>query len=221
MSDPDHLPITVLLVDPHTVGRAGLASLLDADSRFTIVRAARTAHEATAERLRPDLIVVDPGVGPRLQAETITELAAAAPEACICVRAGSFTIASVLEAIHCRVNAYILKNGHVGDHLLDVLQTVVHTGGAFIDGEIVKHLRSRADGELVLLSRPSPECRLAPRAFEVLCLLADGHRPKEIAACLNIAESTVETHIDRARDKLGARTNEQLIAAAVRQGLLP
>ncbi|MGH2587599.1 MAG: LuxR C-terminal-related transcriptional regulator [Dehalococcoidia bacterium] len=222
MRDSNHLPIAVLLVEPNDIARNGLALLLDADPRFTLVRAAHGIHDAQAQRLQPDLIVVDPSAGRRIQPEILAAFAAAAPNAYICVRTGAIDQGTVLDAIHNhRVNACILKSGHVGDHLLDVLWIAVHTGGGFIDAVLLEKSRSESEGRLVLQPRPSLDCRLTPREIEVLCLLAEGESSKEIAVHLNIAESTVGSHLGRARDGFGARTNEQLVRLAMRHGLLP
>jgi DNA-binding NarL/FixJ family response regulator len=213
--------IRVLVVEPNAIDRNGLTHVLDADRRFTVVRAARSIHDAQAERLQPDLIVVDPAVGRCTQPDILVELAAAAPNACICVRTSAIDLGTTLDVMHDhRVNACILKNGHVDEHLLDVLHLAVHAGCACVDGVLMEQFRTDAEGRLVCQPHPSADCYLPPRELEVLCLLVDGMRSKEIACHLNIAESTVESHIDRARKKLRARNNEQLVAIAMRHGLL-
>jgi two-component system, NarL family, invasion response regulator UvrY len=64
-----------------------------------------------------------------------------------------------------------------------------------------------------------PHERLSDRELEVLGLLARGHAAKEIAARLTISVQTVSTHRSRAIEKMGMRTNADLVQYVIRNGL--
>jgi DNA-binding CsgD family transcriptional regulator len=65
-----------------------------------------------------------------------------------------------------------------------------------------------------IASTPAARSALTPAEREVVTLLADGHRPKQIALLRGVALSTIRTQIKAAKHKTGARTIEQLIAVA-------
>src|SRR5438132_12877899 len=66
----------------------------------------------------------------------------------------------------------------------------------------------------------TPPVHLSPRETEILRYVAAGHTTKEVAAALNIAESTAEWHISNVLVKLGAASRAEAVAIGLRQGLL-
>ena len=62
---------------------------------------------------------------------------------------------------------------------------------------------------------------LSPREIEVVQLIADGLTGREAGERLGISESTIETHVEHIRDKLGARSRPHMVAKALSMGLIP
>jgi DNA-binding NarL/FixJ family response regulator len=88
-------PITVVLVDPDVVARAGLRALLTGDRRFALVGEATGDGVSLAERLRPDLIVLDPQADERrLDLPLIVAFLHAVPTARLCIRSSVLTLRS-------------------------------------------------------------------------------------------------------------------------------
>lgn len=220
MTDRHASGIAVVLIDPDPIARTGLANLVHADPRFTLLRAVRTAQEAQLDRLRPDLICCDPRTNDRLHVQVITEVAAAAPQARICVISAGLDPHFVLETRGPTVLMFLQKGSEAGAHILNLLEVVVQTGGAFVDGPVVERFHERDSDRLVLQQRSLCAEKLTPRELELLGLHAHGEQVGEIARQFHIDHRTVSSHLASARRKLGAGTNTELVRLATEQGLL-
>jgi len=219
MTGLDHAPSSVLVVDRNDLTREGLVALLDADPRFTVVRAVAHIGDAQAERVCPDLIVVDPREGRVIRLETVAQLAATAPGVSICVLTLPLARQAVLDTIDAGAHLYLLKGRHNGAHVLNALAFLAETGMVMVDPEIGARSK-RADGRIVL-QQPSPEAStLSEREVEALCLYATGLRVGEIARQLHINHRTVSCHLRNVCHKLHAKTNAELVRLAADQGLI-
>ena len=113
-------------------------------------------------------------------------------------------------------SAYVvLRDGEPASRLADAVHAVA-AGGLLLDGDLrglIGHIAATA---------PSPAARagLTPRELEMLPLLAEGHRNKEIAQQLGVGDQTVRNHLSRMYRKLEARNRTQMIAEARRRGIL-
>jgi len=92
--------------------------------------------------------------------------------------------------------------------LVDAIRKV-HNGGRWIAPEAAANLAEN-----------SPRTGLTPRELEVLLLIADGNRNKQIAGRLNVTEDTVKFHIKSILAKLGVNDRSHAVAAAVKRGIL-
>jgi DNA-binding NarL/FixJ family response regulator len=104
-------------------------------------------------------------------------------------------------------SGYILKSMPKNE-LLDVIRTV-HSGRRYLPAEVAARL-----------SEHFGEDDLTVRELQVLQLIRDGHRNKQIADQLAIAETTVNFHIKNLVDKLQAHDRTHAVTIAVRRGLL-
>lgn len=94
---------------------------------------------------------------------------------------------------------------------------------ASIRGRLCELACAKVGSDLVVVVRPGPSLKpgaemLTQREREVLGLVAAGVDPVDIARTLEIGASTVRTHVERARAKLGARTRAEAVARALARG---
>jgi NarL family two-component system response regulator LiaR len=209
----------ILLADDHALFRDGVASLLAAWGH-EVVGAAADGEEAVvlAEALRPDLLLMDvrmPGVG---GVEATRRLAGALPDMPIVMLTVSEDEADLFAAIKAGARGYLLKNLEAAQ-LRSMIDRVSRGEAAITPAtaaRIIAELNRPGPGP----ARPDPD-RLTDRELDVLRLVTEGLRNKEIAARLSISENTVKFHLKNILEKLHAESRTAVAALAVREGLLP
>jgi NarL family two-component system response regulator LiaR len=207
-------PIRVLIVDDHAVVREGLRTFLDLQDGIEVVGEAGDGEEALreAERLRPDVVLVDL-VMPRLDGvETMRRLRERVPRARAIVLTSFLEDERLLPAIRAGAAGYLLKNVQPQE-LARAVRTAA-AGEALIDPAVAARLvEALGDG------REDRADQLTPREREVLALIARGFANKRIAAELGVAEKTVKTHVSNVLAKLGVSDRTQAALYATRIGL--
>ena len=209
-------PIRVLVVDDHAVVREGLRAFLELQEGIEVVAEAGDGQEAveTAERLRPDVILMDL-VMPRLDGvAAMRAVRAAVPEARVIVLTSFLDDDKLLPAVRAGAAGYLLKNARPQE-LVGAVRAA-HAGEALLDPVVAARLMETlaADGGL------EPLDRLTPREREVLVLIGRGFPNKLIARELEVSEKTVKTHVGHVLAKLGVADRTQAAVVAVRAGLV-
>lgn len=220
MTTPSARPLTVVVADENDVSRAGLRTLLADDGRFVVVGETADTVVPLAERLRPDLVVLDPGADDRLDLQLIAGLAAASPGSRICVRTSVFAPHLALQALEAGALAYVLKSDTPCPFLQDALALVGRFGAAVTGPAVVKRFRDQMDGHLTLAVPEPTALRLTDRERMVLALMVQGTPYQAIAQQFGIERSTVAVHVQHMLAKTGAQTRDQLCYIAGRQGLV-
>lgn len=198
------------MVDDHAVVREGLRTFLGLQDGIEVVGEAADGAEAVAEaeRLRPDVVLMDL-VMPKLDGvEAMRELRSRVPAARVIVLTSFLEDERLLPAIRAGAAGYLLKN--VAPQELARAIRAAHAGETLIDPVVAARLvDALADGG----ERGEPE--LTPREREVLELIGRGFSNKRIALELGIAEKTVKAHVTHVLAKLGVadRTQAALYAA--------
>ena len=123
------------------------------------------------------------------------------------IRSASDTDGEIQRALRSGASGYVLKS-MPQDELLAVIRSV-HAGKRHVPAEVA-----------ALLAEHLGEEDLTPREVEVLQLIRDGHKNKQVADQLSISENTVNFHIKNIVDKLGANDRTHAVTIAVRRGLL-
>jgi DNA-binding NarL/FixJ family response regulator len=129
------------------------------------------------------------------------------PQARVIMLTTSDGDAEIQRAMRAGASAYMLKS-MPKDQLLAVIRTV-HSGRRHVPPEVAARLAEHMGDD-----------DLTARELEVLRLIRDGYRNKQIADQLSIAEATVSFHIKNLFDKLGANDRTHAVMIAVRRGLL-
>lgn len=210
--------IKVLVVDDHAVVREGLRTFLALQDGIEVVGEAADGEEAVAQaqRLAPDVILMDL-VMPRLDGVgAMRALRASAPESRVIVLTSFLEDDRLLPAIRAGAAGYLLKN--VEPTELARAIRAARAGEVLIDPSVAARL-VQAIGEPLASGTPGPE-RLTRREREVLELIAAGRSNKRIALELEISEKTVKAHVGHVLAKLGVSDRTQAALLAVRDGLL-
>jgi DNA-binding NarL/FixJ family response regulator len=209
----------ILLADDHALFRDGVASLLGVWGHEVVGQVADgEAAVAAAIRLRPDLVLMDvamPGGG---GLAATRRLAAAAPEIAIVMLTASEDVDDLFAAIKAGARGYLLKNLESGE--LRGMLGAIERGEAAITPAIAgRILTELARPEPVAVADTDPD-RLTDRELEVLQLVVRGMRNKEIASELGISENTAKFHLRNILDKLHAQNRAEVVALAMRGGLV-
>jgi len=204
----------VLLADDHTMIAEALERLLEPGCEVVgTVRDGR-ALLAEAERLRPDVAVVDVSMPLLNGLDAARRLKKRVPGVRIIFLTVHEDPELAAEALALGASGYLLK-GSAASELLKAVRAAM-AGERYVTPLIAEQAeRARR----LAARRPSAQ-RLTPRQREVLQLLAEGRSMKEVATVLEITARTVAFHKYRLMKDLGLRTTAELVQYAVRSGLL-
>jgi len=210
----------VVIAEDHTIVREGLRALLSSAPDLEIVGEAGDGREAIecAEKLTPDLIVTDLSM-PRMNGmEAVKEIKKRSAATKILVLTVHKTEEYILAALQAGADGYLLKDSTHAELLLAVKH--IMAGRRYISPGISdKVLEGYLDAKSSKEIRTSWE-KLSKREREILKLIAEGHRNKEIAQELCISVKTVEKHRANLMEKLDIHNVQALTALAIEKGIV-
>ncbi len=211
-------PIRVLLADDHKLFRQGLRQMLELSPDLEIVGEASNGTEAVAlaERLRPDIVLMDLNMPETDGVEATRTIVARHPSAQIVVLTMYPQDEHAFEAVKAGARGYLVKTIDVQDLVRGL--RAVHRGEVLVSAEIAMRVL-----EAFRQAPRTPSGRgavdLTEREKDIVRLIAEGATNKEIAARLSIAEKTVETRLSVVFQKLQINNRVQAALYALRMGL--
>ena len=210
----------IVIAEDHTLFRQGLKALLSLEPEFEVVGEAADGYQAiqSAKELKPDLILLDISM-PRVDGmAAIKEIKRVCPEAKILVLTVHKTEEHVLETLKSGASGYVLKDASREELLLamkSVLQDKRYLSPDISARIVDGYLNGRGADE-----PDTPWKSLTPREKQVLKLVAEAYKNKEIADFLCISVKTVAKHRSNIMGKLDLHSASELTAYAMKRGLV-
>lgn len=208
------MTLKVMLVDDHVLVRMGFRMLLG-DAAIEVAAEADDGEQACQAyaRVQPDVVVLDlsmPGMG---GLEALRRLLAQDAQARVLVLSAHEDTAHPRRALKAGALGYLAKRS-APDELINAVRTVAQ-GRRYVDARTAQALAlAQLDGDA------NPVDLLSEREFSVFLQLARGASVAQIAQTLNLAQSTVGTHLYHVKQKLNAGNQSELTLIALRWGLL-
>jgi two-component system nitrate/nitrite response regulator NarL len=216
-------PIRILLVDDHAVMRAGLGMLIQSQASMQVVGEAGNKAEAIAlaAREQPDIILLDLILGRENAVDFVPELLSAAAETRVIVLTGMTNTEEHQRAVRLGAMGVLLKES--SPQLLLKAIDRVHAGEVWLDrfltASLIVELRGSAKP-----AKPQPEedpiAKLTNREREVIALVGEGLKNKQIAGRLFISENTVRHHLASIFEKVKVSDRIELLILAYKKGLV-
>ena len=222
MTAPAGKTIRVLLVDDHAVVRSGLRVLIDSRPGLKVAGEASNRADAlaTAAREKPDIVLLDLDMDGESGLDLLPQLREAAPEARVIILTGLRDPEAHYRALRLGAMGLVLKE-KAAEIVIKAIEKV-HAGDVWFD-------RSTMGNVIAEITRPNggkkddPEAAkiaaLTEREREVVSLIGEGLKNKQIAARLFISETTVRHHLTSIFNKLGVSDRLELVIYAYRPGL--
>lgn len=218
--------IRIFIVDDHSVLRAGLKALLEAESDMRVVGEAedgpgclRLVHAA-----QPDVILLDINLPGMNGLEALKRLRSTMPESKVLILTMHDDADYLRQALKDGSAGYVLKQA-AGDELIMAIRTV-SSGGVYLHPQHTQILleqsleRENAAASKQISEKEARYHSLSEREAQVFRLVALGYRNHEIAEQLFLSVKTVETYKARVRQKLGVRSRVELVRYALDLGIL-
>jgi DNA-binding NarL/FixJ family response regulator len=215
-------PIRVLLLDHHTLVREGMQLLLAGQSGIEIAGGAGSSSEALAlcRQSEPDIILLELNLDGELNTEIIPGLLAAAPHAQVILVTGIDEIDIHHLAVQMGAMGVVPKM-ETHQVLLKAIEKV-HAGEVWIDRTMMANVLAKLS-RARLLEQDNPEkakiALLSEREKDVISLIGQGLKNRDIASRLSISETTVRHHLTSIYSKLHVTDRLELIIYAYRNGL--
>jgi DNA-binding NarL/FixJ family response regulator len=212
-------PAKILIADDHTILRAGVRSLLDAVPGFQVIGEADNGKDAIYQsgKLKPDLVLSDLSMPKSNGTEAIQHIKSRYPDIKILVLTVHKTEEHVHAALKAGADGYVLKDD-TSEELINAISSIM-LGKTYLSPSICS--------EVVLgyLAEPEKEQALTSigllttREREVMKLIAEGLRNKDVAEYLSISLKTVEKHRSNMMKKLDLHSASSITRFAIKNGL--
>jgi DNA-binding NarL/FixJ family response regulator len=208
--------LRILLADDHALFRSGLRRILEPEFPGARMGEAANLEEVRAalEREPCDLLVLDVSMKGENSLNLLPSLKAARPRLPVVVLSMYGERQFVIRALRAGASAYLTKE-RAPEELLRAIRSVL-AGHRYVGSELAEQLADHLAGG----GPGDPHESLSPRELEIFLLLASARSVSEIATQLRLSVKTVSTHRTRILEKMGLRSNAELMQYAVRHGLV-
>ena len=212
-------PITIMIVDDHVVIRSGLRMLIEHDQRMQVVAQAGNKVEALerAASSRPDVIILDLLLGDEDGLAFLPELCEMSPNSRVLVLTGVQNPDAHRRAIRRGEMGIVLKE-HAADQLIKAIKKV-NEGEVWIERSMMGSMIQEINKPALVDPEVSKIESLTDREREVIALVGEGLKNKQVGERLFISETTVTHHLSSVFSKLEVSDRLELIIYAFRHGL--
>jgi two-component system response regulator NreC len=207
--------IRVLLADDHAMVRKGFRLILEAQPDMEIAGEAGNGREAVelAEKLHPDVVVMDVAMPELNGIEATRRLAASSPHTRVLALSMHKDSVYVREILRAGARGYLLKDS-IDTDLINAVRAVAKGDGYISPGvsdAVLSDYRRHVTDPLDLLTS---------REREVLQMIAESKTNKEIAVALNLSVYTIDAHRGKIMEKLNLHSTGELVRFALRNGMI-
>jgi len=222
MAKENNNAIRILIVDDHSIFRAGLRMLLETDSAIVIIGEAGDRESAfeSVRATRPDVMLLDLDLGNSSGLDIVTDVLKQSNPPRIIILTGVKDCDVHKQAIQLGAMGLVLKNDVTGDLIAAI--KAVHAGEVWFNPSLLWQMVPKTRSERIS-QRPDPEdvkiASLTKRELEVIALVTKGLKNLQIAESLYISEATVRHHLTSIFSKLGKSDRFELVVYAYQQGL--
>jgi two-component system response regulator NreC len=217
---PNGTKIRVLLADDHTILRAGLRIMLNAQADIEVVGEASNGLEAIREsaRLVPDVVIMDITMPDRNGIDATRDIKKAQPDVKVLMLTMHENEAYLFQSLRAGASGYMMKESADTDLIMAI--RTVQSGRFYLSAAaqammVGDYLQRVHSGE-----EKDSYNDLTEREREILKLVAEGLTNNQIAERLIISPKTVDTHRTHVMDKLNLHSRAELVKYAMRRGLL-
>lgn len=208
--------IRILLAEDHTLMREGTKGILEREEDFEVVGEASDGEQAIAlaERLKPDVALVDIAM-PKANGVQVTKaLKEKAPSTAVLILTAYDDDEYVFAVLEAGAKGYLLKNARPSE-LVEAIRSV-HAGESVLHPSITRKVMQRY---VVPAKKPAEVEELSERELEVLKLAARGMSNSDIAEALTISVRTVQGHISSILGKLGVSSRTEAVMRGLKDKL--
>jgi two-component system invasion response regulator UvrY len=208
--------VDILIVDDHELVRAGLKGILSNCEDYRVVGEAESGEEALilAKQLHPDLVLMDinmPGIG---GLEATRKLRQFDPNIKVIVltmhKEGPFPS----NLIKAGAKGYITKDCGVKETLSAIASVL--KGDTYISSQVAQNLAV----EMLTSGSENPFEGLSQRELQIMMMILQGHKIREIAEKLNLSSKTISTYRYRLFEKLKVKNDSEMARVAIQYGML-
>jgi DNA-binding NarL/FixJ family response regulator len=205
----------ILIADDHALLRQGLRLILVESGRSVEIGEASNGGELLAQLSCPwDVLILDISFPDATGLELLREVKAVRPALPVLVLSMHAEQQYAVRALRNGAAGYLTKES-APDELLRAIDKVA-MGGKYVTAGVAEALASEIAGDLAERTHQL----LSDREYEVLCLIARGKRPAEIAAQLKVSTKTVSTYRSRILEKMGFSNNAEIVRYAIQHKLV-
>lgn len=208
--------MNILVADDHSVVRRGLQQIIAMRPGWKVVEEVSSADDVlpVLRREHIDVLILDVSLGGRSGIDLLAQIRAELPSLPVLMFSMHAEEQYAIRCLRAGASGYIQKD-RSPEELIEAIERVA-SGHTYVSDAVTEQLATE------LIRRPvgQPHERLSTREFEVFRLIASGRSATEIAEALHLSVKTVSTYRSRILEKTGFRTNADIIAYAIRSGLI-
>lgn len=210
------VPISIIIVDDHSMIREGLKQLLELDGDIKVIGEAGDGKECLEllSKVNPDVILLDINMPNMNGLQVLDKIKRGNKEIKVLILTIHNEIEYLAKAVEIGVNGYVLKDSN--SMILKTAITTVYHGDTYIQPSLTPLLKEK----LEISIRRKKESLLTKRELQILELLGEGLCNKEIAERLFISEKTVKNHVSSIFKKIAVTDRTQAVVYAIKNNII-